>query len=151
MSTPISRAAAILGLRGTLVNRRDALRKILSGDMDLLKQIQHAGPGNMADSAQDSAHSEIGSQLVEVEWRELTRIIHALNLIDQGKFGICEGCGNKIPMARLNALPYATFCVDCARAMENGGTLSSIQNDNWGRLYDPAEELDSEAVGTQVL
>ena len=38
-----------------------------------------------------------------------------------GQFGICEGCGTGIPMARLNALPYATYCIKCQREAERQG------------------------------
>ena len=37
---------------------------------------------------------------------------------------MCEGCQTKIPVARLNALPYSTLCVKCQREMES--------NANWG-------------------
>jgi RNA polymerase-binding protein DksA len=45
--------------------------------------------------------------LGKVEW--------ALEKIDNGTYGICEVCGRSIPIARLDALPYTTFCVDDAR------------------------------------
>ena len=38
-----------------------------------------------------------------------------------GTYGSCEVCDAKIPMARLTALPYATYCIDCQRASEEGG------------------------------
>jgi len=45
----------------------------------------------------------------------LSKVQWALALMDEGKYGICESCGKSIPLARLDALPYATLCVDCAR------------------------------------
>lgn len=45
--------------------------------------------------------------LGKVEW--------ALEKIDNGTYGICEVCGRSIPLARLDALPYTTFCVEDAR------------------------------------
>ena len=36
----------------------------------------------------------------------------------QGSFGQCEECEEDIPSARLEALPYARYCVACARKME---------------------------------
>jgi len=53
----------------------------------------------------------------------------------EGQFGVCEGCGENIPMARLNALPYATYCITCQREMERQGTHSAADVD-WGRLLD---------------
>ena len=44
----------------------------------------------------------------------LHKVEHALARIAAGDYGICESCGNDIPVARLDALPYATLCVNCA-------------------------------------
>ncbi|MHB1781337.1 MAG: TraR/DksA family transcriptional regulator [Acidimicrobiales bacterium] len=37
----------------------------------------------------------------------------ALRKIERGTYGICESCGEAIPSARLEALPYARLCVAC--------------------------------------
>ncbi len=44
----------------------------------------------------------------------LGKVRHALARIDSGGYGVCESCGKPIPVERLEALPYATLCVDCA-------------------------------------
>jgi len=53
----------------------------------------------------------------------------------EGQFGVCEGCGTAIPMARLNALPYATYCIKCQREMERQGGSANTDVD-WSRLLD---------------
>lgn len=45
----------------------------------------------------------------------LGKVERALELIDDGTYGTCESCGKSIPLNRLDVLPYATLCVDCAR------------------------------------
>ncbi|MFQ5966155.1 MAG: TraR/DksA family transcriptional regulator [Acidimicrobiia bacterium] len=45
----------------------------------------------------------------------LRKVEHALERVDAGTYGICENCGNPIPVARLTALPYASLDVECAR------------------------------------
>ncbi len=40
----------------------------------------------------------------------------ALRRVAAGTYGTCEGCGGRIPLARLRALPETTLCVDCKRA-----------------------------------
>jgi RNA polymerase-binding protein DksA len=45
----------------------------------------------------------------------LGKVERALERIDEGTYGTCEICGKSIPLTRLDVLPYATFCVDCAR------------------------------------
>lgn len=44
----------------------------------------------------------------------LTQVQEALVRIDEGTYGNCAGCGKPIPVARLEALPYASLCVECA-------------------------------------
>lgn len=48
--------------------------------------------------------------------RLLAQIESAVNRIEQGVYGLCERCGQVINPERLEALPYATRCVNCARA-----------------------------------
>lgn len=44
----------------------------------------------------------------------LHKVEHALRRVEQGLYGVCESCGQDIPVARLEVLPYATKCVSCA-------------------------------------
>jgi RNA polymerase-binding transcription factor DksA len=46
--------------------------------------------------------------------REVEKLEHAIELADQGRYGICEDCGDTIPAPRMHALPYTTRCVGCA-------------------------------------
>ncbi len=88
-------------VKAILLKRRDALRSALAGDLSLLKELRGQTSGDVVDAALDSAQDEISSQLAEVESRELARIENALEQIAHGKYGVCEGCSCKIPMARL--------------------------------------------------
>ena len=48
----------------------------------------------------------------------LRAIDGALRRIDEGTFGVCETCGQAISEERLEAIPYATQCIDCRRKGE---------------------------------
>ena len=123
----MARNEALLNLRTILIRRRDALRSALAGDLSLLKELRSESPGDVIDAAYDSAQDEISSQLAEVESRELANIENALERMKIGKYGQCEVCNGRIPMARLNALPYATMCIDCQRELERSGSGSGSQ------------------------
>src|SRR6186997_1639828 len=125
----MSRKDSINKMRELLITRRDALRKALQGDLSLLKQLREQSGGDVVDAALDAAQDEISSQLAEVESRELANIERALVLIKKGTYGECEGCGERIPLARLNALPYATSCIECQRAAETGSGAGGSGND----------------------
>ncbi|MGE0606900.1 MAG: TraR/DksA family transcriptional regulator [Pirellulales bacterium] len=137
----MARKDAYLGMRQLLIKRRDALRTALAGDLSLLKELRQQTAGDMVDAALDSAQDEISSQLAEVESRELAHIENALERMRAGEYGNCEGCSKKIPAARLNALPYATLCIDCQREVERTGGGRPGDHD-WSKLLDGGGDND---------
>jgi RNA polymerase-binding protein DksA len=70
---------------------------------------------HLADSATATLNREIDNTLEENSEHVLTGIVEALERIDNGTFGRCAGCGKQIAEDRLEALPYATRCIDCQR------------------------------------
>lgn len=139
----MARKESLQSLRAILVRRRDALRSALAGDLSLLKELRSESPGDVIDAAYDSAQDEISSQLAEVESRELANIENALERMKEGTYGGCEVCGGKIPLARLNALPYATMCIECQRELERSGSTAE-------RLREEAEARSEETVGGEL-
>jgi DnaK suppressor protein len=131
----MARKDSITNMKQVLLTRRDALRKALAGDLSQLKALREQTAGDVVDAALDSAQDEINSQLAEVESRELAHIDNAIERMREGHYGDCEGCASAIPLARLQALPYATFCIDCQREAERQGITSGDPAD-WGRLLD---------------
>jgi DnaK suppressor protein len=125
--------------------RASALRNTLAGELeDLRNSKARDSTGDSADAAFDSGNEEIASQLAELEARELNQIEKALARMKQGTYGLCEYCQTKIPVARLNALPYSTTCVRCQREMENyPGWADRRSGVDWEKVSDaeaPMEE-----------
>jgi len=131
----MARKDAIDGLKQVLVKRRDALRKALAGDLSLLKELREQSAGDVVDFALDSAQDEISSQLAEVESRELANIDVALERMRDGSYGKCVGCNVSIPLARLQALPYAGCCIECQRELEKQGIDANKVTD-WSNIFD---------------
>ena len=73
---------------------------------------------HLADSATATLNREIDSTLEENSGHVLVGIDEALDRIDNGTFGTCARCGKQIAEDRLEALPYATRCIDCQRLAE---------------------------------
>ena len=116
----MSRKQSLQKMREVLIERRVALRKAVDGDFSMLRKLERSG-GDAADCALETSYSELSSQLAEAETRELQSVDNALRLMDEGLYGKCEGCNSNIPMARLQALPYATLCISCKRLVEDHG------------------------------
>src|SRR5258708_36856443 len=105
----MARREALLRLHKSLLSRRSELRKRLGMELqDLGHTKQNSTAGDSADAAFDSSGEELASQLAELESRELRQIERAIKSLKQGTYGLCEVCSSKIPVARLNALPYST-------------------------------------------
>jgi len=68
----------------------------------------------MADLGSDNFEQEFALTLMESEGETLAQIETALERIEDGMYGTCEGCGGRIPKARLTAIPYTDVCVNCA-------------------------------------
>ncbi|GAB6164603.1 TraR/DksA family transcriptional regulator [Thermostilla marina] len=138
----MNRKEAILKMRQVLIKRRDALRKALQGDLSQLSTLRSEASGDVVDFALDSVQDEISSQLAEVESRELDRIENALEKMNSGEYGVCESCGCNIPLARLQALPYATLCVKCQLEEEEENGSSGGPPPAWGRVVDTPMDQD---------
>lgn len=54
-----------------------------------------------------------------------SQINAALQRLDAGKYGICERCGREISPRRLEALPYATLCIEDQTIVEQKGGQSA--------------------------
>jgi DnaK suppressor protein len=141
----MARSDALLRLHKSLMARRDELRKRLGGELKDLRNYKGSDPtGDSADLAFDTGSEEVASQLAELEARELNQVERALARLKQGTYGGCEGCQRKIPVARLNALPFITTCIQCQREMETyggwGGRGGSASWDKVSEADAPFEE-----------
>jgi len=86
-------------------------------------------PLHLADLGTDAFEQEMTLSLLENEGQQLQEIAAALDRIGQGTFGRCRECGRDIPRARLDAVPYTRYCVDCARKIqEQSAPLESPDN-----------------------
>lgn len=107
------------------MNDYDAIRKLLNdrfaelegraGRID--KDVRHEGSPLPADSVEQRsirANDEVLDGLNLGARAEMEQINSALARMDSGEYGVCISCGEAIPIKRLEALPYAVRCVDCA-------------------------------------
>lgn len=142
----MARRDALLRLHKTLLSRANALRRSLAGELeDLRNSKARDSIGDTADAAFDTGNEAIASQLAELESRELHQIERALARIKQGTYGLCEYCQVKIPVARLNALPYSTTCVQCQREMETyPGWGDGRAGVDWEKVSDVESPLEEQ-------
>lgn len=78
------------------------------------------GPGQMTYGSQAAAATHVFEQqrdlaLRDHERAQLALVVAALDELDAGTYGLCRSCGKPIAEARLEAIPWAGTCIDCAR------------------------------------
>lgn len=73
---------------------------------------------HLADSASETYLRELDGGLEENAAHLLVEIDAALQRIEDGTYGLCAACGRPIGEERLDAVPYATLCIDDKRALE---------------------------------
>ena len=72
-------------------------------------------PLHLADLGSHQFEEEMTLNLLGSEERLVEEINAACTRIDRGTFGRCEGCKRKIAKERLHAVPYARYCMACAK------------------------------------
>jgi len=116
--------------RQKLIALAGRLRTEVSGLRDAaLRQTGGESSGNLsntplhlADLAADSFDQEIAVGMLQNEHDLLLAITAALDRVDAGTYGRCANCGKEIPEERLQAVPYAQFCVNCQKQREQPAT-----------------------------
>jgi DnaK suppressor protein len=117
--------AVLVELKSALEAKRDRLSAAIAG----LRSGQNEEHAEAVD-VDDDLRGDRGDSSVELEeWDEshqeeldeesdLAEVEHALAKFADGTYGICEGCGRPIPLARLRALPEARYDVEHEKARE---------------------------------
>jgi len=143
----MARTDALKKLHENLSGRRNELRRRLGSELD---NLGSAGSPDTATAATAGADIELSSQLAELESRELAQIDQALLRLGQGKYGQCAGCNLKIPVARLNALPYSTLCIVCQREAEKDSSwLEDRIAENWADISNGGSDADAKDIEYQ--
>ena len=137
----MARKDALLRLHKRLLAQRDDLRRKLELPA---ASLSDQNTGDAADLAAHDVERELESQLVSLETRELARIERAIQAMRNGTYGQCEVCSNRIPVARLQALPHTPCCVNCQRQYEEQSADSNSEPD-WESAWEfQARENDRE-------
>ena len=109
-SEPVDPRAALLAERARLLG-------------ELAETI--IAPGQMTYGSQAAAATQVFEQQRDLALRDrsiaqMALVDAALLRLDGDGFGACLRCGNAIAAARLEALPWAAYCIECQRAVDRG-------------------------------
>ena len=111
-------AQDLSALRKELLRQREVLFKAVADTEADLRAIAESREAELEERAQDERMARLYARLDDRGRRELEEFDAALRRIAAGSYGLCAGCGESIPLARLEALPATLLCIDCARERE---------------------------------
>ena len=108
---------SLLDERERLTSTLEHLHEANSGSLEEETE-EETYDNHLADSATATLNREIDYTLEENSEQVLDAVDSALERIDKGTYGTCARCGKQIAEERLEAIPYATRCIDCQRLAE---------------------------------
>ena len=97
----------------------EAILRILEQPLGKRDQIAIESSADALDQVQGAANREMAVRQLESESGRLRDVRQAIKRIDQGIFGVCLGCDSDISLKRLNAVPWAAYCLNCQDQAEH--------------------------------
>jgi DnaK suppressor protein len=104
--------------RDALVAKRRQLETEVGRSALYEKGVDEDSTKDLGDQANTAYTREFQFELGNGDRRLLREVEIALRKLDEGGFGECERCGEPIGEKRLDALPFARYCIDCQRRFE---------------------------------
>jgi DnaK suppressor protein len=99
-------------------SRLQDLRERLTQAIDRMSEIVRTDdqpPGEHDRQVSEDSEKELTLEHAEETIRQ--QVVEALERLDRGTFGVCEQCHQPISRDRLEAIPYAPYCIECERKL----------------------------------
>ena len=119
-------------------------------------QESDSGPADEIDSANTTEEIETHAGLIARAEEKLRFLDEAMTRLDAGKYGRCLKCRSAIPIERLIAIPFASYCLDCqeklhrARGGWGDGTTIAPYDQLWTLPEEMQEPVDRTATEEQL-
>lgn len=113
-------------VRKTLIEKKaDILEELIKLKGETLNKSSKEASGDlsgytfhMADMATDLYNREFSLELAEGEREMLYALDEAIKRVDEGTYGRCDMCGERITRQRLKVMPQAKYCIKCQEKEE---------------------------------
>jgi DnaK suppressor protein len=111
--------------RKRLEDHRQEILDMYERDLRVGQESSDEGAEDLVDRANNAYNREFMLSLSGSERQILLEIEQALERLEEGTYGNCVHCGEIIPRKRLQAVPWARYCIDCQEQVEQGVLLES--------------------------
>jgi DnaK suppressor protein len=116
----IKELGGIDAVREKLLTQRGEILAMYEHDVRAGQEASDEGTEDIVDRANNAYSRELMFSLSDGERTTLLKIEEALARIEAGSYGICANCGRPIGTGRLQAMPWARYCIDCQELAEKG-------------------------------
>lgn len=107
-------------IRARLLSQRQDLLDLYKHDLRIGQESSDEAAEDLVDRANNAYQREFMLKLSVSERSLLRQVESALERLDRGEYGVCDHCGEPIGAKRLQAVPWARYCVDCQEKEERG-------------------------------
>lgn len=98
--------------------RAQILENILRESADFIDATSNDSVKDSVDLASNDIDIHLLETLGTQDIRRLKKVEAAIGRIRNGRFGLCAKCSKKVDHERLEAIPYAAFCINCQKGRE---------------------------------
>jgi RNA polymerase-binding transcription factor len=102
----------------TLLKKKATLANYLKTELSELEAADKHHLADLEEMASDTMDTDSVCEIMALGANTIDQIDQALAKIEDGTYGVCEDCGEQIAFERLEALPFATLCVECKKRRE---------------------------------
>jgi DnaK suppressor protein len=110
----------VKSIKARLERQRQEILDLYVHDLREGQKANDNGAEDLVDRANDAYAREFMLSLSGGERDRLFEIDDALARLDSGEYGTCGSCDKKIGGRRLQAVPWARYCIDCQELSEQG-------------------------------
>jgi DnaK suppressor protein len=116
----VAKAKSFSAYRERLEKQRADILSMYQNDVRAGQESTDEGTEDIVDRANNSYNRELMFSLSDTERQLMLEVDKALERIDDGAYGRCSNCGTEIAEKRLEAVPWARYCIDCQELSEQG-------------------------------
>lgn len=106
--------------RASLEEQRAEFLDLYRHDLKAGQAASDEGTEDLVDVANKAYDKELLLQLSDTERTMIFEVDEALTRLDAGAYGICTHCGDELGIPRLDAVPWARYCIQCQERKEHG-------------------------------
>jgi len=117
-----------------LHENKDIVRNQLLGKLDDLTRRDNRDElirercNDPMDQMQNRFEMDLTISVINNDWETRKAVETAIELLDNGEYGICQDCGAEINPKRLEAIPWTTLCVYCQDEYDCSGVAAGQTN-----------------------